>query len=254
MPAQIITFTFPHIGNVGTNREDIETTTPAARGLVVRAPITEPANWRAAQPLDSWLKSHGLVGVAGVDTRRLTRHIRDQGPPNGVIAYEPEGRLDIAELRERAAAWPGLEGMDLAREVTCRQTYEWTETVWRTRSRLRPSGKPASSRRRGRLRREAQHPAHAGRAWLPGDGGAGHRLGRGHPAPSARRHFSVERAGRPGRHRRIRGAGAARADPIGQADLRHLPRPPADGAGARRPDPQDGTRPSRRQPPGQGSA
>ncbi len=115
----------------GPIREDVETTTPAARGLVIRTPITGPASWRATQPLDAWLKSHGLVGVAGVDTRRLTRHIRDRGPPNGVVAYDPQGRLDIAALRARAAAWPGLEGMDLAREVTCRQTYEWTETSWR---------------------------------------------------------------------------------------------------------------------------
>ena len=127
---QIITFTFPHIGNVGTNREDVETTTPAARGLVLRMAATEPANWRAVQPLDLWLKSHGLVGVCGIDTRRLTRHIRDFGPPNGVVACAPEGRLDIADLRARARAWPGLEGMDLAREVTCGQPYEWTETAW----------------------------------------------------------------------------------------------------------------------------
>jgi carbamoyl-phosphate synthase small subunit len=128
---QIINFTFPHIGNVGANREDIETTTPAARGLVVRTAPTEPANYRAEQSLDSWLKSHGIVGLAGVDTRRLTRLIRDRGAPNGVIAYEPRGCLDIARLREEAAAWPGLEGMDLAREVTCLQSYEWKETVWR---------------------------------------------------------------------------------------------------------------------------
>jgi carbamoyl-phosphate synthase small subunit len=128
---QIITFTFPHIGNVGANAEDIETTTPFARGLVIRAPITEPANYRALQPLDAWLKSHGLVGICGVDTRRLTRLIRDQGAPNGVIAYRPEGRLDIGAMREEARAWPGLEGMDLAKDVTCRQTYQWDETVWR---------------------------------------------------------------------------------------------------------------------------
>jgi carbamoyl-phosphate synthase small subunit len=127
---QIITFTFPHIGNVGTNREDIETTTPAARGLVIRTPITEPANYRALQSLDTWLKSYDLTGLCGVDTRRLTRHIRDRGAPNGVIAYSPDGRLDIAAMREEAQAWPGLEGMDLAKEVTCRQTYEWSETVW----------------------------------------------------------------------------------------------------------------------------
>jgi carbamoyl-phosphate synthase small subunit len=127
---QIITFTFPHIGNVGTNPEDIETTTPAARGLVIREAITGPANYRATQGLDSWLKSHGLTGLSGVDTRRLTRHIRDHGAPNGVIAYQPTGKLDVAAMQEEAAAWPGLEGMDLALDVTCRQSYEWTETTW----------------------------------------------------------------------------------------------------------------------------
>jgi carbamoyl-phosphate synthase small subunit len=128
---QIITFTFPHIGNVGANYEDIEATTPAARGLIIRSPITEAANYRANQPLDAWLKSHGIVGLSGVDTRRLTRLIRDRGAPNGVIAYDPDGRLDLAAMRAEAAAWPGLEGMDLAREVTCRQSYDWTETSWR---------------------------------------------------------------------------------------------------------------------------
>ena len=128
--AQIITFTFPHIGNVGANREDVETTTPAARGLVLRSSITAPANYRATQSLDSWLKSNGLIGVSGVDTRRLTRRIRDLGPPNGTIAYDPAGRIDIAALQTQAIDWPGLEGMDLAKEVTCRQTYEWDETVW----------------------------------------------------------------------------------------------------------------------------
>jgi carbamoyl-phosphate synthase small subunit len=127
---QIITFTFPHIGNVGANREDIETATPVARGLVLRVASTEPANWRATQSLGAWLKSHNLVGLCGVDTRRLTRHIRDCGPPNGVIAYDPLGRLDIAALQERARSWPGLEGMDLAKEVTCRQAYAWSETTW----------------------------------------------------------------------------------------------------------------------------
>jgi carbamoyl-phosphate synthase small subunit len=127
---QIITFTFPHIGNVGTNREDVETTTPAARGLVLRTSITAPANYRATQPLDTWLKDNALIGVSGVDTRRLTRRIRDLGPPNGAIAFHPEGQIDIAALHARAVDWPGLEGMDLAKEVTCRQTYEWDETVW----------------------------------------------------------------------------------------------------------------------------
>jgi carbamoyl-phosphate synthase small subunit len=127
---QIITFTFPHIGNVGANWEDVEATSAAARGLVLRAPITEPANYRATQSLDSWLKSYGLIGVSGVDTRRLTARIRDLGPPIGVIAHDPEGQLDIAALQAKARVWPGLEGMDLAKDVTCRQTYEWAETAW----------------------------------------------------------------------------------------------------------------------------
>lgn len=127
---QIIAFTFPHIGNVGANREDIEATTPAARGLVLRASITGPANYRATQPLQPWLKSHGLVAISGVDTRRLTRHIRDRGPQNGAIGYDPGGQLDISRLKARASHLPGLEGMDLAKEVTCRQTYSWDETGW----------------------------------------------------------------------------------------------------------------------------
>src|SRR5215468_1799956 len=97
---QIICFTFPHIGNVGANAEDIETTTPAARGLVIRADITEPANWRALQPFDIWLKSYGLPGIAGIDTRRLTRHIREKGAPNGVLV-NPLG--DPATLEARIA-------------------------------------------------------------------------------------------------------------------------------------------------------
>jgi carbamoyl-phosphate synthase small subunit len=127
---QIITFTFPHIGNVGANAEDIETLTPAARGLVLRADITQPSSWRAAQPFDAWLKSHGLAGIAGVDTRRLTRRIRDLGAPNGALCHAPDGKLDVAALAAQARAWPGLEGMDLAKEVTCRQSHAWDETRW----------------------------------------------------------------------------------------------------------------------------
>jgi carbamoyl-phosphate synthase small subunit len=127
---QIITFTFPHIGNVGANGEDIETVTPPARGLVMSASITQPSNWRATQHLDAWLKSRNLVGIAGVDTRRLTRRIRDGGAPSGVIAHAPDGKFDIAQLQAEAAAWPGLDGMDLAIEVSCRQLYRWDETTW----------------------------------------------------------------------------------------------------------------------------
>ncbi|MGH7121933.1 MAG: glutamine-hydrolyzing carbamoyl-phosphate synthase small subunit [Acetobacteraceae bacterium] len=127
---QIITFTFPHIGNVGANPEDIEAATPAARGLVVHRDITAPSNWRARQPLEAWLDHHGIPGISGVDTRALTIRIRDGGPPSGILAYPPDGRFDVAELIAQAAAWPGLEGMDLAREVSCTQTYEWDETQW----------------------------------------------------------------------------------------------------------------------------
>jgi carbamoyl-phosphate synthase small subunit len=127
---QIITFTFPHIGNVGANPEDIETMTPAARGLVLRVDITLPSNYRAAQHFDAWLKSHNLVGISGVDTRRLTRRIRDLGAPSGALCHAPDGAIDLGELAAKAKAWPGLEGMDLAKEVTCRQTYSWDETRW----------------------------------------------------------------------------------------------------------------------------
>ena len=128
---QIITFTFPHIGNVGANAEDMETRTPASRGLVLRAAVTEPSNWRAARHLDDWLKSMDLIGVTGVDTRRLTRRIRDGGAPSGVIVHAADGRFDIPALVDEAAAWPGLEGMDLAKEVCRRQTETWTQTRWR---------------------------------------------------------------------------------------------------------------------------
>jgi carbamoyl-phosphate synthase small subunit len=127
---QIINFTFPHIGNVGANLEDVETTTAAARGLVIRTEITQPSNWRAMQPFDAWLKSNDLVGLAGIDTRALTRRIRDGGAPNGAICHAPDGNIDIDDLLSRARAWPGLEGMDLALEVTTRQSYEWIETRW----------------------------------------------------------------------------------------------------------------------------
>jgi carbamoyl-phosphate synthase small subunit len=127
---QIITFTFPHVGNTGANKEDTETVTIAARGVVLKQDITEPSNWRAAQDLGGWLHARGIPGIAGVDTRALTIHIRDGGPPTGVLCYPADGRFEIAALRLQAEAWPGLEGMDLAKEVTCRQTYAWDETRW----------------------------------------------------------------------------------------------------------------------------
>ncbi len=128
---QIVTFTFPHVGNVGVNAEDVESAMPAVRGLVLRADITEPSNHRASQHFDAWLKSHGLLGIAGVDTRRLTRHLRSRGAQNGALAHGGAGELDAARLHAEARACPSLEGMDLAREVSCRQTYTWDETRWR---------------------------------------------------------------------------------------------------------------------------
>jgi carbamoyl-phosphate synthase small subunit len=127
---QIITFTFPHIGNVGTNTEDIEAGTVAAGGLVVKQDVTEPSNWRAMQHLDGWLRARGIAGLAGVDTRALTVRIRDGGAPTGVLAFPVDGRFDLPALRAQAEVWPGLEGMDLAKEVTCRQSYEWDEMQW----------------------------------------------------------------------------------------------------------------------------
>jgi carbamoyl-phosphate synthase small subunit len=128
---QIINFTFPHIGNVGANLEDVETVNNAARGCVLRTRITNASNWRSERGFDDWLKARGLIAITGVDTRRLTRRIRDGGAPNGVLAYRADGQFDIPALLEKAKAWPGLEGMDLAIEVATRQTYEWTgETRW----------------------------------------------------------------------------------------------------------------------------
>ena len=127
---QIITFTFPHIGNVGANKEDIEAATIAARGLVVKQDVTEPSNWRATAHLHGWLRAQGIAGIAGVDTRALTARIRGDGPPTGVLAFPEDRRFGIPALVAQAKAWPGLEGMDLAKEVSCTQTYAWDETVW----------------------------------------------------------------------------------------------------------------------------
>ncbi|MCA8929942.1 MAG: carbamoyl phosphate synthase small subunit, partial [Alphaproteobacteria bacterium] len=128
---QIITFTFPHIGNVGANAEDIETGTSAARGCILRMDITDPSNFRAAEHLNAWLTRQGLIGIAGIDTRRLTRRIRDGGAPNGVVVHAADGVLDLEGALAAARAWPGLEGMDLAKEVSCTQTYDWSQTRWR---------------------------------------------------------------------------------------------------------------------------
>ncbi len=127
---QIIAFTFPHIGNTGTNEEDIETINPAACGLIVREDVTNPSNWRSGKHLDAWLKSYDLPGVSGIDTRALTACIRDIGAPNGVIAYKADGKFDLDALFKQAQEWHGLDGLDLAKDVSCTQTYFWDETLW----------------------------------------------------------------------------------------------------------------------------
>ena len=131
---QIVTFTFPHVGNVGTNDDDVETTNLAAaagvRGCIVKAPVTEPANYRNAKHFDAWLKARGIIGLSGVDTRELTNLIRDKGMPNGVIAHNAKGKFDLAKLKKMAAAWPGLVGMDLAKDVSLTQRMAWDEKLW----------------------------------------------------------------------------------------------------------------------------
>lgn len=127
---QIITFTFPHIGNVGTNEQDIETINPAACGLIVREDITNPSNWRSGKHFDEWLKRFDMPGICGVDTRALTARIRDGGAPKGVVANSPEGKFDLDALLKMAREWPGLDGLDLAKDVSCTQTYQWDEALW----------------------------------------------------------------------------------------------------------------------------
>ena len=131
---QLITFTFPHIGNVGTNEEDIETVnmaaTPGARGVILRSAITEPSSWRAKLHLDEWLKRRSIVGLAGIDTRALTSLIRQKGMPNAVIAHAPDGTFDLDALKKQAREWPGLVGMDLVPMVTSAQRFTWDETEW----------------------------------------------------------------------------------------------------------------------------
>ena len=134
---QIITFTFPHIGNVGATPEDEEATNIAARGLVVKQDLTEPSNWRAVQTLDAWLRSRAVPGICGIDTRALTRRIRDHGPQTGVLCHPADGAFDVQALLRSARDWPGLDGMDLAREVSCTQSYGWSEGTWSDRAPVR---------------------------------------------------------------------------------------------------------------------
>jgi len=127
---QIVAFTFPHIGNTGVNDEDRETTSPVALGMVTRMDPTEPSNWRAMAPLDAWLRDIGRIGIAGIDTRRLTRLIRTSGMPHATLCHDAAGDIDAEALVEAARGWNGIENADLAAEVTCEAPYGWTEGRW----------------------------------------------------------------------------------------------------------------------------
>ncbi len=132
--SQILAFTFPHIGNVGVNLEDVEqigeAPERAARGVILRDVPTDPANWRATGGLDGWMKSRGVIGLAGVDTRALTQLIREKGAPHAVIAHDPEGKFDLEALTAQARDWKGLVGLDLAKDASTTQAFEWTEGAW----------------------------------------------------------------------------------------------------------------------------
>ncbi|SMO31991.1 glutamine-hydrolyzing carbamoyl-phosphate synthase small subunit [Paracoccus laeviglucosivorans] len=128
--SQIVTFTFPHIGNTGVTEQDDEAADPVASGIVVKWDPTEPSNWRATSDLVAWMERRGRIGIGGIDTRRLTRAIRQQGSPHVVLAHDPQGNFDIAAMVARARDWQGLVGLDLAKDVTTRQSYRWDEGLW----------------------------------------------------------------------------------------------------------------------------
>ncbi|MDB6182406.1 glutamine-hydrolyzing carbamoyl-phosphate synthase small subunit [Paracoccus fistulariae] len=127
---QIVTFTFPHIGNTGITPEDDEAPDPVASGIVVHWNPTEPSNWRAMGNLAEWMERRGRIGIGGIDTRRLTRAIRQQGAPHVVLSYNPDGVFDIEAMIARARDWSGLVGLDLAKDVSCTQSYHWSEGAW----------------------------------------------------------------------------------------------------------------------------
>jgi len=202
---QFVTFTFPHMGNTGTNPDDHEAADPVAAGMVVKWQPTEPSNWRSTRHLAAWLAKHGRIGIGGLDTRRLTRAIRAQGAPHATLAHDPKGNFDIEALVAAARAFAGLEGLDLAREVTCAQSYRWDQTRWAW-----PDGYGKRSRAGHRVvavdfgakRNILRCLASAGRR----DGGSGNGYSRGNPGPQPRRRVPVQRPRRSGGHRAIRSA------------------------------------------------
>ena len=252
---QIITFTFPHIGNVGTNAEDMKSGSLAAggvRGCVLRGEITKPSNYRSKQDLDAWLAARGIVAISGVDTRALAALIRDQGMPNAVIAHAPDGKFDLAALKREAAAWPGMIGLDLAKDVTCGQSYSSDETGWRWGEGY---GRQETPRfhvvaidyglKRNILRelaglgcRLTVVPATASAEEILERKPDGVFLSNGPGDPAATGAYAVPEI--------------KKLVEFGPAGVRHLPRPSDAGAGARRHHRQDASGPSRREPPGQG--
>ena len=194
---QIVTFTFPHIGNVGVNPEDDETGDPFAAGMVVKWDPTEPSNWRSAEDLKGWLARRGRIAIGGVDTRRLTRAIRQQGAPHVALAHDPEGNFDIEALVAAARGFAGLEGMDLAKEVTCAQSYRWDEMRWAWPDGYKRQEAPAHKVVAVDYGAKRKHSALPRLGWM-----RCHRIAsdsdRSRSAgPSARRRFPVERSRRP---------------------------------------------------------
>ena len=253
---QLITFTFPHIGNVGTNDEDIETVnmaaTPGARGVILRAGITDPSNYRATRHLDQWLKARGIIGLSGIDTRALTALIRGKGMPNAVIAHARDGQFDLHGLKEEAREWPGLEGMDLVPMVTSGQRFTWDETPWAWEKGFGRQTAPEFNVvaidygiKRNILRLLAGEGCKV--TVVPATTSAEDIL-----AMKPDGVFLSNGPGDPAGDRQIRGAGDPEGDQFGHADLRNLPRPPDAGPGGRRQDQEDASGPSRRQSSGQG--
>jgi len=189
---QIVTLTYPHIGNTGANSEDEEAAGVHAAGLVIRDLPRLASNFRRQKNLSDYLVEAGVPGIAGIDTRKLTRILREKGAQAGCILA---GEDDEAKALVMARAFPGLAGMDLAKVVSATEGYEWTETEWATRPRPRPPRGPEAPRRRLRLRRQAQHPSDAGQPRLPRHRGAGADPGGRGAQAATRRRLPEQRPG-----------------------------------------------------------